>query len=150
MIRRPPRSTRTDTLFPYTTLFRSGGIISRLVEPVHFAHLAHNNEFVTIGADGPVIIEAVGELGVAADHVRRLHVDAGDRVVDAAALASDFRTDRVHKFFLSVIHDGRAGHDPLRYDGAGGQRAIDVEYLDPVVVADTRGFRVVLAKPHRG
>src|SRR3546814_9552897 len=31
MIRRPPRSTRTDTLFPYTTLFRSievGGFIS--------------------------------------------------------------------------------------------------------------------------
>src|SRR3546814_19829913 len=26
MIRRPPRSTRTDTLFPYTTLFRSNGI----------------------------------------------------------------------------------------------------------------------------
>src|SRR3546814_10664884 len=26
MIRRPPRSTRTDTLFPYTTLFRSAGI----------------------------------------------------------------------------------------------------------------------------
>src|SRR3546814_8033648 len=25
MIRRPPRSTRTDTLFPYTTLFRSKG-----------------------------------------------------------------------------------------------------------------------------
>src|SRR3546814_5172471 len=25
MIRRPPRSTRTDTLFPYTTLFRSCG-----------------------------------------------------------------------------------------------------------------------------
>src|SRR3546814_4215655 len=25
MIRRPPRSTRTDTLFPYTTLFRSRG-----------------------------------------------------------------------------------------------------------------------------
>src|SRR3546814_4536700 len=25
MIRRPPRSTRTDTLFPYTTLFRSWG-----------------------------------------------------------------------------------------------------------------------------
>src|SRR3546814_3124641 len=27
MIRRPPRSTRTDTLFPYTTLFRSTTII---------------------------------------------------------------------------------------------------------------------------
>src|SRR3546814_4494050 len=29
MIRRPPRSTRTDTLFPYTTLFRSGGAGAR-------------------------------------------------------------------------------------------------------------------------
>src|SRR3546814_7346002 len=27
MIRRPPRSTRTDTLFPYTTLFRSAQVI---------------------------------------------------------------------------------------------------------------------------
>src|SRR3546814_14418535 len=27
MIRRPPRSTRTDTLFPYTTLFRSVEVI---------------------------------------------------------------------------------------------------------------------------
>src|SRR3546814_2064227 len=27
MIRRPPRSTRTDTLFPYTTLFRSEGLV---------------------------------------------------------------------------------------------------------------------------
>src|SRR3546814_3108223 len=26
MLRRPPRSTRTDTLFPYTTLFRSRGL----------------------------------------------------------------------------------------------------------------------------
>src|SRR3546814_7020991 len=31
MIRRPPRSTRTDTLFPYTTLFRSGGGRNRRV-----------------------------------------------------------------------------------------------------------------------
>src|SRR3546814_8228363 len=29
MMRRPPRSTRTDTLFPYTTLFRSGGRITQ-------------------------------------------------------------------------------------------------------------------------
>src|SRR3546814_7344519 len=27
MIRRPPRSTRTDTLFPYTTLFRSYAVM---------------------------------------------------------------------------------------------------------------------------
>src|SRR3546814_15525970 len=30
MIRRPPRSTRTDTLFPYTTLFRSVASIGRV------------------------------------------------------------------------------------------------------------------------
>src|SRR3546814_832600 len=32
MIRRPPRSTRTDTLFPYTTLFRSLGTGAREAE----------------------------------------------------------------------------------------------------------------------
>src|SRR3546814_13027835 len=31
MIRRPPRSTRTDTLFPYTTLFRSKGRIDQII-----------------------------------------------------------------------------------------------------------------------
>src|SRR3546814_8169669 len=30
MIRRPPRSTRTDTLFPYTTLFRSPAAVAAL------------------------------------------------------------------------------------------------------------------------
>src|SRR3546814_19326749 len=40
MIRRPPRSTRTDTLFPYTTLFRSetlllcGRVFSWLYDPI--------------------------------------------------------------------------------------------------------------------
>src|SRR3546814_14019712 len=33
MIRRPPRSTRTDTLFPYTTLFRSYGRIEWSAHP---------------------------------------------------------------------------------------------------------------------
>src|SRR3546814_8923764 len=31
MIRRPPRSTRTDTLFPYTTLFRSKPLVIALL-----------------------------------------------------------------------------------------------------------------------
>src|SRR3546814_19406153 len=42
MIRRPPRSTRTDTLFPYTTLFRSVGtqdfllcVVDLLLRPRH-------------------------------------------------------------------------------------------------------------------
>src|SRR3546814_12177321 len=33
MVRRPPRSTRTDTLFPYTTLFRSWGDALRSASP---------------------------------------------------------------------------------------------------------------------
>src|SRR3546814_12767490 len=32
MIRRPPRSTRTDTLFPYTTLFRSPRLSARVAD----------------------------------------------------------------------------------------------------------------------
>src|SRR3546814_14296339 len=42
MIRRPPRSTRTDTLFPYTTLFRSqlghGGRKPQAAQPAHQPH----------------------------------------------------------------------------------------------------------------
>src|SRR3546814_3948628 len=40
MIRRPPRSTRTDTLFPYTTLFRSihrSNLVGMGVLPLQFA-----------------------------------------------------------------------------------------------------------------
>src|SRR3546814_20776973 len=42
MIRRPPRSTRTDTLFPYTTLFRSKLTVRvdeqpRVVQPLPFS-----------------------------------------------------------------------------------------------------------------
>src|SRR3546814_17741217 len=33
MIRRPPRSSRTDTLFPYTPLFRSGDVSGAIVVP---------------------------------------------------------------------------------------------------------------------
>src|SRR3546814_2571656 len=43
MIRRPPRSTRTDTLFPYTTLFRSaltGELHQICGRAVHVAHVA--------------------------------------------------------------------------------------------------------------
>src|SRR3546814_18758131 len=51
MIRRPPRSTRTDTLFPYTTLFRSEQVIKRLI-PVR-THILRNGliPFLAIGED---------------------------------------------------------------------------------------------------
>src|SRR3546814_10540998 len=48
MIRRPPRSTRTDTLFPYTTLFRS-------------------QPYCSLAAPQPQAVD-VGEIEVASDH----------------------------------------------------------------------------------
>src|SRR3546814_3146037 len=47
MIRRPPRSTRTDTLFPYTTLFRSG-----VLDDVGVHHLREG-----VGAHHLVVVE---------------------------------------------------------------------------------------------
>src|SRR3546814_17905000 len=47
MIRRPPRSTRTDTLFPYTTLFRS--IAEQLDRGIDV--LITNPELVKTGLD---------------------------------------------------------------------------------------------------
>src|SRR3546814_2353766 len=44
MIRLPPRSTRTDTLFPYTTLFRSRAVVAALL------------------ADAPMAAELVAEV----------------------------------------------------------------------------------------
>src|SRR3546814_738327 len=38
MIRRPPRSTRTDTLFPYTTLFRSNRLLQGVDDDDALAH----------------------------------------------------------------------------------------------------------------
>src|SRR3546814_2125561 len=43
MIRRPPRSTRIDTLFPYTTLFRS-----LVVDP----HVGDRNQHLAVGLEG--------------------------------------------------------------------------------------------------
>src|SRR3546814_981467 len=39
MIRRPPRSTRTDTLFPYTTLFRSPAAVDADIGADRVAHI---------------------------------------------------------------------------------------------------------------
>src|SRR3546814_12718154 len=43
LIRRPPRSTRTDTLFPYTTLFRSVSCFHILMEGACWAQLADDS-----------------------------------------------------------------------------------------------------------
>src|SRR3546814_19583297 len=60
MIRRPPRSTRTDTLFPYTTLFRSDRhialelAVSTVLEVIGAQRRAHHRG---IGAQHTVTVE---------------------------------------------------------------------------------------------
>src|SRR3546814_15807525 len=50
MIRRPPRSTRTDTLFPYTTLFRSALRIPNSESPIPALIMETKANYVLIGA----------------------------------------------------------------------------------------------------
>src|SRR3546814_9209738 len=52
MIRRPPRSTRTDTLFPYTTLFRSGLGVGEGLDSVDLGRLHAADPGLVIGREG--------------------------------------------------------------------------------------------------
>src|SRR3546814_14680865 len=75
MIRRPPKSTRTDTLFPYTTLFRSapfGGEIV-LVPPFEFGLRRQRHPARLTAADQ---IATHGDKGCAAFRPKRRN-DAG-------------------------------------------------------------------------
>src|SRR3546814_6454153 len=70
MIRRPPRSTRTDTRVPYTTLFRSPGDQFRAAIPV-VAHRQQHHDAIgrfllPVGRQVPPIVEH-------ADHAQPLH-----------------------------------------------------------------------------
>src|SRR3546814_14468527 len=65
MIRRPPRSTRTDTLFPYTTLFRSlpaGWLVDRFGERriLTAAHVAMAGGIGLVAASDGAIALVVG------------------------------------------------------------------------------------------
>src|SRR3546814_3376287 len=53
MIRRPPRSTRTDTLFPYTTLFRSTTILRMMLARMIPGVIAGRGSLVSL-ASAPI------------------------------------------------------------------------------------------------
>src|SRR3546814_6717757 len=62
MIRRPPRSTRTDTLFPYTTLFRSG------------LHAVRTFVYLGNASIANILLHApLADVAVAAEYLLRLH-----------------------------------------------------------------------------
>src|SRR3546814_6420959 len=72
MIRRPPRSTRTDTLFPYTTLFRSldrkVALLARHFDDIGAigdAHLVVRGILVPIAED--IFARALGKAAVGAE-----------------------------------------------------------------------------------
>src|SRR3546814_8156401 len=71
MIRRPPRSTRTDTLFPYTTLFRSGVLAphrplqAHLVDRHELLRAAEGRRDAVLGAEGDRHDRLAGEDAVA-------------------------------------------------------------------------------------
>src|SRR3546814_11232939 len=88
MIRRPPRSTRTDTLFPYTTLFRSvlmlgAGDDAELIEDTVIALILV--AFGAAAADEGGSGVGIGRVIVA--------VDVGDRDRPAVAEPADIRVD---------------------------------------------------------
>src|SRR3546814_4284743 len=71
MLRLPPRSTRTDTLFPYTTLFRSSGTSSNMNANEVIANLAsragrkavHPNDHVNLGQSSNDVIPTTIRVG---------------------------------------------------------------------------------------
>src|SRR3546814_11628232 len=99
MIRRPPESTRTDTLFPYTTLFRSGLRRQRLAllqrrgekvgEPVGEVDVVLLRRMVALFQKalvaGPADLDAAVEIGLGARHA----VEVGR--VEPRLLAEDLR-----------------------------------------------------------
>src|SRR3546814_1960902 len=108
MIRRPPRSTRTDTLFPYTTLFRSyqgkpGSYHSGtdVAVPAGTPFVAPADGVVVLAASAPFTLEGnllIVDHGMGLNsaflHCQRLDVKLGDRVVQGQRLWPVGRTGR--------------------------------------------------------
>src|SRR3546814_13809298 len=58
MVRPPPESNRTDTLFPYTTLCRADGLSCSSCRPsAHFTHLCSDEQFRRLGLVGAESID---------------------------------------------------------------------------------------------
>src|SRR3546814_3513762 len=116
MIRRPPRSTRTDTLFPYTTLFRS------VQGQLQVAADAFDVGLARRAGDGDVAADAV-DLQAAAggtDHAD-LHGDA----VDVEAGQRRHVAHQVGRL-AAVVADARVADDDLEHVAV----AADVEGVD--------------------
>src|SRR3546814_12423592 len=68
MIRRPPRSTRTDTLFPYTTLFRSNKAAAAQSQGDLASARAGFQRVLALDAENPTARAGLARLQAAAAH----------------------------------------------------------------------------------
>src|SRR3546814_11665078 len=121
MLRRPPRSTRTDTLFPYTTLFLSTAVDADLGRQHRAAHGLVFELAELLGDFSRAPDVGFDLLGQARDHVLLQHRDGvlahelvahGEGLVQALANGSLERGDHVGRA-------GRAAPGPLRLAGLG-------------------------------
>src|SRR3546814_7665656 len=94
MIRRPPRSTRTDTLFPYTTLFRSRVRHERMLDLGGGEPMARDVHDVVHAAQQPQVSVDV-LLGPVAGKVHAVKVVPVGGLV-AVAVAPDAEIGRAH------------------------------------------------------
>src|SRR3546814_7742430 len=88
MIRRPPRSTRTDTLFPDTTLFRSAYDVQRRLTAALGAPVLGWK----IGRVPPALVETLGAESVAGPVLSVAELD-GDAPGDALVFDGGARTE---------------------------------------------------------
>src|SRR3546814_2017671 len=70
MIRRPPRSTRTDTLFPYTTLFRSDAYRAKFGLPFVMAVKGHSKVEILAAFERRLQNDPAEELATALAEIR--------------------------------------------------------------------------------
>src|SRR3546814_4638284 len=70
MIRRPPRSTRTDTLFPYTTLFRS--LDEALVGFIGCQPFAEHGQHMLQRVEGEIGVDRFGAIARSEEHTSEL------------------------------------------------------------------------------
>src|SRR3546814_15634131 len=90
MLRRPPRSTGTDTLFPFTTLFRAvGGRAAGAGKDAHAARRRLGVEFGEIAADALVVGGRMGIAAAAADRAHRLDRDPAQDIAEQRRVAID-------------------------------------------------------------
>src|SRR3546814_1303077 len=86
MIRRPPRSTRTDTLFPYTTLFRSPQVATNSGAVEAKVAVPDANEFKAMAPD-PDLVAFAGQDGA-------LYYTDAQRLSNQSRIVQDFQQAR--------------------------------------------------------